>query len=213
MKTIVCFGDSNTYGTPAMPGPDSWGRFGPDARWPGVMRAALGPGFTVIEEALPGRTTVHDDPIEGADRNGLTALPIVLGSHRPIDLVIVMLGTNDLKTRFSVTPADIAASVGTLVRVIQAGVAGPQSRAPKVLVVSPTPIEEVGFLGAMFVGGAAKSAALGPAYAAMAKRLGVPCLDAAPLIRVDPVDGIHFQAEQHAILGRAVAEAARDALC
>ena len=212
MRTIVCFGDSNTYGTPAMPAPDAWGRFGPDERWPGVMRAALGPDFTVIEEALPGRTTVHDDPIEGADRNGLTALPIVLGSHRPIDLMIVMLGTNDLKARFSVTPADIAASVGTLVRLIQASVAGPDSRAPKVLVVSPSVIEETGFLGDMFAGGAAKSAKLGAAFAAMAQRFGVPLLDAAPLIRVDPVDGIHFKADQHTILGRAMAEAARAVL-
>ena len=212
MTTIVCFGDSNTYGTPGMPGPDFWGRFGPAERWPGVMRAALGAGFDVIEEALPGRTTVHDDPIEGRDRNGLTALPIMLGSHRPIDLVIVMLGTNDLKARFSVTPADIAASVGVLGRAVQASPAGPDGRAPKVLVVAPSLIEEVGFLGQMFAGGAAKSRELGPAFAAVAKRFGVPCLDAAPIIRVDPTDGIHLHADQHAILGRAVAEAARAAL-
>ena len=212
MTTIVCFGDSNTYGTPGMPDPDFWGRFGPDERWPGVMRAALGAGFIVIEEALPGRTTVHDDPIEGADRNGLTALPIVLGSHRPIDLVIVMLGTNDLKARFSVTPSDIAASVGTLVRTVQASPAGPEGRAPKVLVVAPAAISEVGFLGGMFTGGAAKSRELGATYRTMAKRFGVPCLDAAPLITVDPTDGVHLKADQHAILGKAVAEAARAAL-
>lgn len=212
MKTIVCFGDSNTYGTPGMPGPDFWGRFGPDERWPGVMRAALGDGYSVIEEALPGRTTVHDDPIEGADRNGLTALPIVLGSHRPIDLVIIMLGTNDLKARFSVTPADIAASVGSLVKVVQASVAGPESRAPKVLVIAPSIIEETGFLGDMFAGGAAKSAKLGAAYAAMAKRFNVAFLDAAPLIKVDATDGIHLKPDQHAILGRAVADAVRTAL-
>ena len=76
-RPIVCFGDSNTYGTPGMPDPDFWGRYGPDERWPGVMRQALGPAITVIEEGLPGRTTVHDDPIEGADKNGLKALPMV----------------------------------------------------------------------------------------------------------------------------------------
>jgi lysophospholipase L1-like esterase len=206
MKTIVCFGDSNTYGTPGMPDPDFWGRFGPDERWPGVMRSALGPGHHIIEEALPGRTTVHDDPIEGADRNGSTALPIVLGSHRPIDLMVIMLGTNDLKARFSVTPEDIANSVGTLVRVIQASQAGPGGKPPRVLVIAPAVIVETGFMTGLFRGGAEKSRALGRTYAAMAARYGVAFLDAAPLITVDPVDGIHLTQDQHAVLGKAVAE-------
>jgi lysophospholipase L1-like esterase len=206
VKTIVCFGDSNSYGTPGMPHPDFWGRFGPDERWPGVMRLALGSGYTVIEEALPGRTTVHDDPIEGADRNGLKALPIVLGSHRPIDLVVIMLGTNDLKTRFSVTPEDIANSVGILVKFVQASQAGPDSKAPKVLVIAPAVILETGFMTGLFAGGAVKSEALGRTYAAMAARYNVPVLDAATLITVDPVDGIHLTVDQHAILGKAVAE-------
>ena len=206
MKTIVCFGDSNTYGTPGMPDPDFWGRFGPDERWPGVVRQALGPGFTVIEEALPGRTTVHDDPIEGADRNGLKALPIVLGSHRPIDLVIIMLGTNDLKARFAVTSADIAASVGVLVKAIRSSPAGTDSRAPQVLVIAPAVIDEVGFMAGPFAGGRAKSQGLSAAFAAAMGRLGVSWLDAAALITSDPTDGIHLAADQHAVLGKAVAQ-------
>jgi lysophospholipase L1-like esterase len=206
MRTIVCFGDSNSYGTPGMPHPDFWGRFGPDERWPGVLRQALGPEYMVVEEALPGRTTVHDDPIEGADKNGLKALPIVLGSHRPIDLMVIMLGTNDLKARFAVTPSDIATSLGVLVRTVQASPAGPDGRAPKLLVVAPAVIAEVGFMAGLFAGGAAKSRGLGTAIAAVMDRLGVPCLDAAPFIHSDPTDGIHLTVDQHAILGRAVAE-------
>lgn len=206
MRTIVCFGDSNSYGTPGMPHPDFWGRFGPDERWPGVLRQALGPEYSVVEEALPGRTTVHDDPIEGADKNGLKALPMVLGSHRPIDLMVIMLGTNDLKARFAVTPSDIASSLGVLVRTVQASPAGPDSRAPKLLVVAPAVIAEVGFMAGLFAGGAEKSRGLGAAIAAVMDRLGTPYLDAAPLIHSDPTDGIHLTVDQHAILGRAVAE-------
>lgn len=202
MKTVVCFGDSNSYGTPPMPDQDFWGRFGPEERWPGVLRQALGAGWSVIEEALPGRTTVHDDPIEGADKNGLKALPMVLGSHRPIDLLIINLGTNDLKTRFAVNPEDIANAVGLLVRTAQVSEAGPHGTPPQILVIAPAVILETGFMTGLFRGGAVKSKDFGRCYGAMAKRLNVPMLDAGTLIVSDPLDGIHLAVDQHAILGR-----------
>ncbi len=205
MKTILVFGDSNSYGTPGMADLGAWGRFGAGERWPGVMAKTLGTAWTLIEEALPGRTTVHDDPIEGACRNGLKALPMVLGSHRPIDLLVIKLGTNDLKARFSVTAADIAASVGVLVDLAKASFAGPDGTPPAILVISPAVIAEVGVLGPMFSGGTEKSRALGTAMADMARRRGVAFLDAAPLISSDPVDGIHLTVDQHAVLGLAVA--------
>ena len=210
MKTIVCFGDSNTYGTPGMPDPDFWGRFGPDERWPGVMRQALGAGYMVIEEGLPGRTTVHDDPIEGTDKNGLKALPMVLQSHRPIDLLVMKLGTNDLKTRFSVSPEDIANSAGLLARTILASEAGPDSRPPKLLVVIPAPILELetSFMVGLFRGGAEKSKHFARCFAAVMEHLGVPILDAGSLITSSPLDGIHLQPDQHVILGREVAQVA-----
>ena len=211
-RTIVCFGDSNTYGTPPMPDADAWGRFGPDERWPGVMGQELGDGWSVIEEALPGRTTVHDDPIEGADKNGLKALPMVLGSHRPIDLLIVNLGTNDLKARFAMTAEDIAASVGLLVRTARASQAGLEGAPPKVLVIAPAVILETGFMAGHFKGGADTSKAFGRCYGAMAQRLGVSWLDAGTLIVSDPLDGIHLTRDQHAILGAAVAERVRTIL-
>ena len=117
MTTIVVFGDSNSYGTPAMAGLDDWGRFAPGERWPGVMLAGLAgsqgvePDVVLVEECLPGRTTVHDDPIEGRHKNGLAVLPVVLESHRPIDIVVIMLGTHDLQARFAVTHDDIPHSV------------------------------------------------------------------------------------------------------
>ena len=205
-RTVVCFGDSNTYGTPAMAGPDDWGRFGPDERWPGILRGSLGSGYIIVEEGLPGRTTVHDDPIEGVDKNGLTALPMVLGSHRPIDLLIITLGTNDLKARFAVTAQDIAASVGVLVRHAQASPAGPDSTPPKILVIVPAPIFETGFMTGHFAGGAAKSQLFGRCYTDVMARLGVPVLDAGQIVQSDPLDGIHLSRDSHAALGRAVAQ-------
>ena len=205
MKTIVCFGDSNTYGTPALPKPMVWGRFAAGERWPGVMRDALGAGFTVIEEALPGRTTVHDDPIDGVEKNGLKALPMVLGSHRPIDLLIIKLGTNDLKARFAVTADDIATSVGVLVRTIRASEAGVDGKPPQVFVVVPAPILEVSFMAGYFRGGAEKSKEFGRAYAAVMERLDVSYLDAGRLIASDPLDGIHLARDQHVVLGQAIA--------
>jgi lysophospholipase L1-like esterase len=105
MTTVLCFGDSNTHGSVPMHHRDDIRRFGPDERWPGVLRKELGAGFTVIEEGLPGRTTLRDDPIEGVYKNGLWYLRACLESHRPIDLMTLMLGTNDLKSRFAVHPS------------------------------------------------------------------------------------------------------------
>ncbi len=209
VRTVVCFGDSNSYGTPPMPDLDAWGRYAPEQRWPGVMAAGLGPGWRLVEEALPGRTTVHDDPIEGRDKNGLAALPMVLGSHRPIDLLIVKLGTNDLKARFAVTAEDIVASVGLLVTTARASQGGVDGKPPAILVIAPAPILEAGCLAGMFRGGAPKSQAFGRCYAAVAARLGVPFLDAGTLIASDPLDGIHLAPDQHAVLGRAVAAMVR----
>lgn len=206
-RTILCYGDSNTYGTPPMADLDDWGRFDRDSRWPGVMAGHLGPGWNVIEEGHPGRTTVHDDPVEGPHRNGLTILPAILESHRPIDLVILKLGTNDLKPRFSATAADIALSLGRLILTIRAFGVGPDGQAPQVLLAAPPPVEEAGCLAAMFEGAAAKSRALGPAIEAEARRKAVALVKAGDVIAVSPRDGIHYEAEAHRRLGQVMAEA------
>lgn len=208
-RTVLLYGDSNTHGTCPMADAADRRRHPEEVRWPGVLAAELGPGWRVIDEGLPGRTTVHDDPVEGAHRNGLAVLPAILESHRPIDLVVLKLGTNDLKARFAVTPADIAASLERLVQAVRASAAGPASGAPAVLVIAPPPVEEAGWLAEMFAGGAAKSRLLGARIGEMAARLGVPFLDAGGVVAVDPLDGVHYDAAGHAALGRAVAAAIR----
>jgi lysophospholipase L1-like esterase len=187
---------------------DDVARFGPAERWPGVMRSALGSGWWVVEEGLPGRTTVLDDPIEGIYKNGVTALPACLESHRPIDIVTIALGTNDLKMRFSMPPTDIAAGAGILVETVR-NVLRPFGEQPKILLIAPPPILEVGCLADMFAGGAAKSQSFGRHYGAMAKKLDVGFLDFGTLIESSAIDGIHFDAPAHKILGDAVAKAVR----
>lgn len=203
-RTVLCFGDSNTHGTLAMADLDDSRRLSRDERWPGVLAASL-PDWHVIEEGHPGRTTVHDDPIEGAWKNGIAVLPALLESHAPLDLVVVKLGTNDLKARFSVTAGDIALSLGKIAQLIRASQAGPGGSAPAILAVAPPPIIEVGTLATMFAGGAAKSRDLAATIRAEAARQGAAFFDAGSVIAVDPLDGIHYDAGAHSALGHAIA--------
>ncbi|CDP52325.1 SGNH/GDSL hydrolase family protein [Paradevosia shaoguanensis] len=205
VRSILCFGDSNTYGAIPTLARTARHRYARDRRWPGILAKKLGADWQVIEEGLPSRTTVHADPIEGAHKNGLAALPVCLESHMPLDLVIVMLGTNDLKTRFSVNASDIADSIEQVVRAVQTSEAGPEGQAPKVLVVTPPPIAEVDWFADMFRGGAEKAAQLAPLVAAMCERRQIPHLDAGAIVEASAVDGIHLDAEAHRILGLTLA--------
>ena len=203
--TILVFGDSNSHGTMAMTRFGQLDRFPRAARWPEVMGMAL--GRDVVVEGHPGRTTVHDDPIEGAHKNGLTVLPALLESHRPLSLVVVMLGTNDCKARFSLRGWDIAAGAGRLAQVVLASTAGPRGRPPLAMLVAPVPVEEAGVLAETFQGGRARSRAIAPALEAEAARLGCAFLDAGRHAAVDPTDGVHLTEGGHATLGRAMVEA------
>ena len=95
MKTILCYGDSNTYGY----NPSNGFRYPENVRWTGRLQSALGEGYKIIEEGCNGRTTIFDDPLEGW-KNGLGYLRPCLNSHKPVDIVIMMLGSNDLKETF-----------------------------------------------------------------------------------------------------------------
>jgi lysophospholipase L1-like esterase len=209
MKTVLCFGDSNTWGYATVERPDD--RYGPDERWPGVMRSRLGPDWTIIEEGLSGRTTVHPDPIEGEWLAGAAYLVPCLRTHRPLDAIVIVLGTNDLKARFGLPAGDIAAGVGVLLGLVRAAEAGPGGGVPKMLVVCPAPIlDHHGTrpdMVDMFLGGHAKSLKLAPLYEAVAAEHGAVFLDAGQLIKSSAHDGIHLDPDAHEALGRAIADA------
>ena len=127
MKNILCFGDSNTYGYK----PDKTGRYPWGVRWTSILTERLGKEYNVVEEGLCGRTTVFDDPLRSG-RNGGESFPAILESHRPLDLIIIMLGTNDCKTVYGAAPGVIGKGIETLLN--QYEQYSPES---KVLLISP----------------------------------------------------------------------------
>jgi lysophospholipase L1-like esterase len=200
MKTVLCYGDSNTWGY----NPGTGERFSRDERWTGVLRQKLGAEYHVIEEGLNGRTTVWDDPIEGY-KNGKEYLIPCLQSHRPIDLVVIMLGTNDLKKRFSVSAYDIANAAGVLVDVVQRSDAGPEGHPPKVLLIAPPPVGKLTEFAEMFEDAEVKSRKFSEYYRRVAEEYGCMLLDTSEVIVSSDLDGIHFEAGEHQKLGEAVA--------
>ncbi|WP_299836286.1 SGNH/GDSL hydrolase family protein [uncultured Jannaschia sp.] len=210
MTTVLVFGDSNSHGTMPLARLGQLDRHPPDARWPAVMARAL--DLDVVTEGHPGRTSVHDDPVDGSHKNGRRALQAILESHRPLDLVAIMLGTNDCKARFGLRGWDIAAGIGKLAQMVLASDAGPGGAAPRVLLIAPMPVEETGVLAEMFQGGRARSRAIAPALRDEAERLGCAFFDAGRVVHVDPLDGVHLDAGAQRSLGLALADGVRDLL-
>lgn len=196
---MLCFGDSNTFGS--IPG-EAGGRFGREIRWPGVLARELGKGWHVVEEGLPGRTTVFDDPLSPY-RKGADYLPPCLASHAPLDAVVIYLGTNDLKARCAAEASDIAAGLASLARVTLASESGPSGGAPRVLLLG---LPRLGpELSPEFAGAKEKAEALPQFVAQEAAASAVEVLDLSAVATYSRLDGIHLDAEGHAATGRAVA--------
>jgi lysophospholipase L1-like esterase len=204
MKTVLCFGDSNTWGyVPGTEG-ERWPR---DVRWPMRLQQALGDAWDVIAEGLNGRTATLDSPVADG-RNGLTYLMPCLHSHMPIDLVVIYLGTNDAGDRYSLPAETVADAVGRLVRAVRTSEAGPGYGAPQVLVVCPPPFGQLDPEGS-FANAGAKSRQLGRWYAEVCKRLDVELIDLNGIASYSDLDGIHLDADGQAAVARAVEERVR----
>ncbi|MBT8459625.1 MAG: SGNH/GDSL hydrolase family protein [Boseongicola sp.] len=200
MKRILIYGDSNTFGTTPMAALSDDAVMARGRRWGDVMGAHLGEKFEIVTEGLPGRTTVHDDPIEGAYRNGLRSLRAILESHKPIDLLIFCLGANDSKSRFGLSTTDIALGITRLVKEAQGlGVAS------KTLVICPPSVEEKGALASIFEGAEDRCKGLAEVMAQCVHAQDAAYFDAGSVISVDPIDGVHWNEKAHGMLGEAVA--------
>jgi len=206
LPTVVCFGDSNTYGFD----PVGRGRFGRDVRWPGVVATELAGIAHIVEEGLGARTTIWDSPF-APGRDGRAYLVPCLASHAPVDVLVVMLGTNDLKSVFRLTAADVAAGAASIVDVALASRAGPDGGPPRVLLVSPPRLGPATAISAVWGFGEAveTSANLATHYRTAANDLGCAFLDADALVAMNPADGVHLDADGHPTLGRAIAAAVR----
>ena len=201
MKSVLCYGDSNTWGFC----PQTEGRYGHNERWTRVLQRLLGDEYWVIEEGLNGRTTVHDDPVEG-HKSGLAYLVPCLESHKPLDVVVLLLGTNDLKARFAQSARDIGRAIERLVRVVQYSETGPNGSAPRVLLLAPPPLATLTGFAQTFVGAPEKSRGLASEYRGVAEARGCDFLDTGTVIVSSEADGIHFDADQLPKLARAVAD-------
>jgi len=211
---VLVFGDSITWGwlpvEPIVPTT----RHAYEDRWPNIMAAELGDEYHVITEGLSGRTTNIDDPNSPGLLNGAEYLDSAMFSHQPIDLVIIMLGTNDTKTYLKRTPLEIGLGVGELINIVQEGSGTGwytyEDSAPEVLVISPPPLgEEIDPLAAeIFEGAQDKIKVLPAIYSDIATAAGVQFFDAATVVELDEVgvDGIHLLVEGNQDLGIAVAE-------
>ncbi|MCX6855904.1 MAG: SGNH/GDSL hydrolase family protein [Verrucomicrobia bacterium] len=208
MKTILCFGDSNTWGfDPASITSAHPCRHPLDVRWTGRLATELGADFRVIEEGQNGRTTVHDDPLNVC-RNGRDYLPACLESHKPIDIAVLMLGTNDLKSFYNLPPGEIANGAAILAKMILASDAGPRNQAPQLLLVCPPQIGDLSHLPdleAKIPNGILRSQQFPRYYQAIAAALGCAYLNSQEIVQTSPVDGIHLDASEHTKLGSAIA--------
>jgi lysophospholipase L1-like esterase len=200
MRTVVCYGDSNTWGCNPVDG----SRYPPHVRWTGVLAQGLGPAYRIVEEGLNGRTTRWDDAIEPG-RNGLAYLRPCIESHNPIDLVITMLGTNDLKRRFNLTASDIAQSAADVAATAHRYARrGDGTHAP-VLLVAPPAISSLTEYDEMFAGAAEKSRQFSRYYRLAAGWHYMPFFDAGAVIVSCEKDGIHLEPDEHRKLGEALA--------
>lgn len=206
-KHIVCYGDSNTHGYCAVTG----GRFDETQRWCCLLQERLGENYLVIEEGLSGRTTSFTDPIhEGL--NGLDYIYPCLMSHEPVDLLVIMLGTNDTKERFGSSAACIALGLKRLVAKAIATTDCWNGGKPNILIVSPQNIDEK-YIGSdvgatMGHGCAEKSAGLAEEFAKIAELMGCHFMDADAVITaaVNDIDYMHLSMEGHRQLADALAE-------
>jgi len=213
-KSIVCFGDSLTWGFDPAAGKD-FRRFGFTERWTRRLQTELGEGYHVIEEGLSGRTTVFDDPVLGG-MSAVNDLPNVLRTHMPVDLVAIMLGSNDLKRRFALTADEIARGLGRVLAAAKTSGCGPDGAAPEILVLVPPLVGtiEATFIGLWFDGDGSRAASqqLRETYPPIAAEFGAHCFDTATVVEPGTIDGLHLDADQLQPLAEALAKVIRDIL-
>lgn len=199
MKTILCYGDSNTYGFNPLNGM----RYPEDIRWTGRLRTLLGEGYQVIEEGCNGRTTMLDDP-EEKWKNGLSYLRPCLNSHKPLDMVILMLGTNDLKEKFHASAQEIAGGAAALVDVIRQFTLEKQGFEAQIVLVSPPEIGEgicaSAFSGIFLKSAIGRSKEFPEQYGKVAREHGCIFFNAAEHIQPSLVDSLHLSPQAHAKL-------------
>lgn len=203
MHEILAFGDSLTWGAD----PTGGLRHPVSAQWPRVLEAGLS-GARVHADGVGGRTTCRDDDAGAAPRNGAKALPVALSAHMPLDVVILMLGTNDLKAVHGGLAVSAQAGMRRLAEIVACFPYKPRTAVPKLLIVAP-PLCGEGAAGGRLI---AQSRLLAPLYRALAVEVGAGFFDAGSVVQPSTVDGVHLEAADTAALGLALVGPVRDLL-
>jgi len=202
-KRILCFGDSNTWGYNAV---DST-RFPKEVRWTRLLQKSLGEGYEIIEEGLSGRSAVSEDPLnEGL--NGLMYISPCIKSHAPLDLVMIMLGTNDSKERFSLTSNNIAAGIIRTASKVKGSLTGRDGKDPLILVVAPPSIGSGYKNGDAFLSMGrecdTKSKEMIPFLKEMALLNGFEFLNTDELFTMNHLDYMHLDVDGHKKMAKAI---------
>jgi lysophospholipase L1-like esterase len=192
-KRILCFGDSNTWGYV----PATGKRYPVGIRWTSLLQEKLGNDYEIIEEGLNSRTTDIDDP-KHKGKNGLTYLRPCLETHDPIDLIILMLGTNDMKERFNREPQRIAEGIENLIKDIKEYAIEEETIEPQVIIVSPPLVDEtVEGVKEKYLGAGEKSTKLGQLYEEVAEKFNHKFIDISKVVSPSKKDGYHLEPESH----------------
>ena len=195
-KRILCFGDSNTWGYV----PATGKRYPVGVRWTSLLQEKLGDGYEIIEEGLNSRTTDIDDP-KHKGKNGLTYLRPCLETHDPIDLIILMLGTNDMKERFNREPSRIVEGIENLIDEIKKYALEEETIEPQVIIVSPPLVDEtVEGVKEKYLGAGGKSTKLGELYEKVAKKFNYKFIDISKVVSPSKKDGYHLEPESHQVI-------------
>ena len=207
-RRILCFGDSLTWGSDPAGGPRLPGR------WPRVLQYELGPGYEVIEEGQGGRNTATDDIPEG-EKNGLRYILPCLETHNPLDLLVIMLGTNDCKRKFAYSLQDISWGMERFLQKVLTHRQFGSATEYDILLIAPPPMNEgliTSWLGDVFEYevGIRKSQGLAKWFSELAERYGIDFLDAGLQCQSSPLDGVHLDAENQRKLALAVADYVRN---
>jgi lysophospholipase L1-like esterase len=199
MKSLLCFGDSLTWGFVA----GTWERHKFEDRWPNALGAGLKGAARVIEEGMNGRTTVFPDPTVGEERNGAVGLPIALTTHQPLDLVIIMLGTNDIKYANRCRAFDAAMGMGRLVEIVQRYPWIKTASPPQVLIMSPPALCQTQdeWFNDLWGHAIEESKLFARHYKRVAEEMGVHFFDAGSVAKTDPTDGGHLDAANTRAIG------------
>jgi lysophospholipase L1-like esterase len=202
MKNILAFGDSLTWGFEA----GTFARHPFEVRWPNALAAGLGGKARVIEEGMNGRTTVFPDPTDIAERNGAVALPMLLTTHQPLDLVIIMLGTNDIKYANRCRAFDASMGMTRLIEIVQRFPWIKTASAPQILIMSPPALCKTSdeWFNDLWGHAIEESKLFAKHYARVAEEMGVHFFDAGTVAKTDSTDGGHIDAKSTQALGVAL---------